>query len=105
MATLYRQDKGETATGTVFDFHIEDKIAPEGGYKLEDLYRLLGCNTVQVIYLADGRLMWIDDNGKFDSSNLANPIPTKLLSRAGGIPGDWIAGSALVCKESEMASG
>ena len=70
-------------------------------FTLEEMYDLLECSCVQIIQLHDGRIMWIDENGKF-KRHYINPIATILLKMAGGGPGDYIAGSALITDFSEV---
>ena len=77
-------------------------VRPQDGYfSLEEMYDYLECGCVQIIALHDGRLMWIDEEGKLKPHRI-NPVATELLARAGGIPGDYIAGSALVTEISEI---
>lgn len=70
-------------------------------FTLEEMYDLLECSCVQIIQLHDGRIMWIDENGKL-KRHYINPIATVLLEMAGGGPGDYIAGSALITDTSEI---
>ena len=92
MATLIHED------GSQFE------VAPKDGqhFTLAELYKLLECSLVQVIYLADGNLMYLDEEGKFKSPCVPNPTATTLLEKAGGMPGDFIAGLALVCTPEEV---
>ena len=91
MAELIRED------GTV------ETVAPQNGrtFSLAEMYQLIGCSLVQVIYLADGRLMWLDEEGKFKEHS-RNEQATILLEQAGGGFGDYVAGNALICRESEV---
>jgi len=70
-------------------------------FSLHEMYALLECKQVQVIYLRDGRIMWIDEEGKFKPHQV-NIQATQLLQKAGGIPGDYVAGIALVTDRSEV---
>ena len=73
----------------------------EDRFSLEEMYALLDCACVQVIALDNGRIMWIDEEGKLKPHQI-NPVATELLARAGGIPGDYIAGSALITDNDEV---
>ena len=78
------------------------EVSPqETRFTLEQMYSLLGCGCVQVIFLDDGRIMWIDEEGKLKPHQV-NHVATELLARAGGIPGDYIAGSALITDNNEV---
>ncbi|MFH7321453.1 DUF3846 domain-containing protein [Desulfurivibrio sp. D14AmB] len=77
-------------------------VAPAGDtFTLREMYDLLDCSCVQAIFLMAGRVMWIDDEGKFKPHE-PNRIATTLLQEAGGIPGDYIAGNALVTDAGEV---
>jgi len=70
-------------------------------FSLDEMYALLECMQVQAINLQDGRIMWIDEEGKFRPHQI-NIHATLLLRKAGGIPGDYVAGIALVTERSEV---
>lgn len=70
-------------------------------FTLNELYKIIGCETVQMIYLADGRMMWMDEDGKSKPGLTLNSKATKLLQQAGGIPGDYILGKVLITNELE----
>ena len=90
MALLIKTD-GESST-----------VSPQNEqFTLQEMYALLGCSRVEIVHLTDGRIMWIDETGKFKPHRV-NHEATQLLSAAGGIPGDYIAGSALITDISEV---
>lgn len=70
-------------------------------FSLEEMYNLLECSCVQVIHLQNEQTMWIDEEGKLKPHQI-NIEATKLLIRAGGCPGDYIAGSALITDSREI---
>jgi hypothetical protein len=70
-------------------------------YSLDEMYSLLECSRVEAVYLQDGRIMWIDEEGKFKPHQV-NIQATLLLQKAGGIPGDYVAGIALVTERTEV---
>jgi hypothetical protein len=81
-------------------------VRPKGAtFTLEEMYAAIGggCDIVQPIALADGRTMWLDEEGKYrDGMLLVNETATRLLAEAGGIPGDVVVGAALVTEPEEM---
>ncbi|MHB1350265.1 MAG: DUF3846 domain-containing protein [Desulfobulbaceae bacterium] len=70
-------------------------------YSLDEMYSLLECSRVEAVHLRDGRIMWIDEEGKFKPHQV-NIQATLLLQKAGGIPGDYVAGIALVTERTEV---
>lgn len=94
MATLI------TATGAQSTVSPLDASA---GFSLEEVYRLLECETVQHVNLADGRLMLMDEEAKIrNGQREINLTATRLLMEAGGLPRDYIIGSVLVCSRTEF---
>lgn len=84
-----------------------DEVFPidaKSGFSLPELYTLIGCEMVEAVYLDDGRIMLIDEEGKLRKGHLVllNEPATELLRRAGGMPGDYITGNALICTEEEF---
>lgn len=81
-------------------------VAPanaEDGFQLEELYRLLSCDLVQIVPLADDSLLVVDEEGKLKASTPPlNREATHLLQQSGGIPGDYVVGDALVCSRWEL---
>jgi hypothetical protein len=69
--------------------------------ELKTMYYLLECSMVQAIPLNNGRIMWIDEEGKFKPHRL-NPDATRILHVSGGMLDDYIAGTALITEESEV---
>lgn len=83
----------------------ETQIAPKDaarGFTLQELYSLIHCTTVQEIELADGRSMWMDEEGKFRSILEINHKATRLLELAGGDPGDFVVGIVLITPPNEV---
>jgi len=70
-------------------------------FELKTMYYLLECSMVQAIPLKNGRIMWIDEEGKFKPHRM-NPDATKMLHDAGGMLDDYIAGTAFITEESEI---
>lgn len=75
---------------------------PKRGFTLTELYSLVECTTVQAISLADGRLMWMDEEGKFRTVLAINTKATVLLSLAGGMLGDFVVGKVLITSRDEV---
>jgi hypothetical protein len=77
---------------------------PSEGFTLAELYRLIGCSTVQAIELADGCTMWMDEEAKlFEGLQCVNMQATRLLAEAGGMPGDEVIGNVLITESGEVA--
>lgn len=68
---------------------------------LGTMYRLLDCELVECVMLKDGCTMWLDEEGKLKRRR-ENPVATRLLAEAGGIPGDRVAGPVLVARPWEV---
>ena len=80
------------------------EVSPQDGKKftLAELYAMLDCNTVEVVFLRDGKIMIVDKDGKL-TGRQANPWATRIFhtSKRMNIY-DYIAGPALVCQLSEF---
>ena len=72
------------------------------GFTLDELYSLIGCTTVQAISLADGRTMWMDEEGKLSTVLVVNEKATELLLEAGGMPDDFVVGPVLLTARGEV---
>jgi hypothetical protein len=72
-------------------------VSPSNGkdFKLQELYTHVGCDTVEMVPLPDGRIMWVDENG-IRNAKPYNEAATKLVAKWLG-SGDFIKGRALVC--------
>ena len=75
---------------------------PEQGFTLDELYKLVECETVQMVNLLGNKTMWIDEEGKFREVHEVNEMATTMLHKAGGMPDDYIVGNALICDEGEV---
>lgn len=87
-ATLYTTDGGERPA------------APENGkdFQLEELYKLLKCDLVEVVYLNRTQIMIIDEEGKCRAEPKVNKKATMLAWKHMAIhPNDVIMGDAIVC--------
>lgn len=117
MATLIKSD-GQTL-----------RVKPKNGknFRLAELRELLNCYFVELVHLADGRIMIIDEKGKLSDNHDVN-LPATLLFREdrmdfnqmnqymrslekSGVSvidirevkgEDYIAGDALVCRDEEF---
>jgi len=74
---------------------------PETGFGLQELYKLLGVEMIEVIHTDDGILVF-DEEGKFRQPNALNEAATALLHKAGGMPFDYMVGNVLICNEKEF---
>jgi len=89
MATFFKFDGSQT------------EIQPENGrnFELEELYRLLGCDTIEIITIADGddEVLVIDEDAKI------KPEFLKTYNRdLSNLAGYNLFGNALRCKRSEV---
>lgn len=93
MATIIR------ATGE------ELTVRPANGrtFSLLELYQHTGCDMVQQVTLADGRLMWMDEEAYLrDPQPPPNAKATRLYAEAGGVR-DWtVLGDVLVTEPDEV---
>ena len=88
------------ADGSRRDVAPADRVR---GFTLEELYALLNCQTVEAIALAEGDWLIMDEDAKGRTPRLAeNPVATKLLHQAGGIPWDVVLGPVMVCSRKEF---
>jgi hypothetical protein len=105
-----------------------EKIFPSNGkqFTLSEAYKYLECKLVEVIHLADGRIMIVDECAKLSDDWEIN-LPASELYRQGRLPAhksqeffkalekqgfsfidaredtlDAIAGHAIVCKANEF---
>ena len=90
MATLYKPD------GSSF----ETLPAAGGRFTLKELQKIVG-GYIEVLTMADGRLMVINEDGKAKEL-LRNEQATGLAYFAGIDRNDYIAGDALLCTEGEL---
>lgn len=70
-------------------------------FTADELRQHVGCTYFEHVSLADGRSMWLDEDGK----HLSKPVnveATKLLWLAGGAPDDVVAGDVLVTSRGEV---
>lgn len=73
------------------------------GFTLRELYALLDCSTVEVVALADGRTMVLDEDGKYrEPRRPVNERATRLLHLAGGMPTDFVTGDVLIVLRGEL---
>lgn len=71
------------------------------GFTLDELYALLGCQTVEAIAVPGGSWLVFDEDGK--GRDLAyNAEATLVLHRSGGMPHDCVVGPALLCAHEEL---
>ena len=80
-----------------------EKVEPENktNFNLKELYKLLDCDTIEVVYLSNGDLMIIDENGKLLNKRY-NDYATNVLRNDNTDNRDFIVGSALICNSSEL---
>ena len=69
-------------------------------FTLDELYDLIGCSMVQMIYLPSGKTMWLDEEGKMKEGAMINEVATL---KSGLYPHDVIVGNALILEEGEIS--
>lgn len=69
---------------------------PERGFALEELYKLIGCELVEIVSLEDGRLMVMDEEGKLKLPRLPVNVRATKLFQAGRPTGLAIVGNVLI---------
>ncbi len=80
------------------------EVSPQNGkdFKLQEVYKLLDINLVDVLYLKEDLLMLIDDEGKVNDSFI-NREATIIAWQFGAISeNDCICGKALICSDEEF---
>lgn len=87
----------------------KQEVTPANGkdFKLAEMYQHIGngCDMVQAINLADGRMMWMDEESKLKATPPpANREATVLLAKAGGMPGDVVLGNVLSVRGERYGS-
>tara|TARA_B110000285_G_C15066608_1_gene585490 strand:+ start:145 stop:441 length:297 start_codon:yes stop_codon:yes gene_type:complete len=80
-----------------------EKVEPENktNFNLKELYKLIDCDTIEVVYLSNGDLMIIDENGKLLEKRY-NDYATNILRTNNPENRDFIVGDALICSSSEL---
>ncbi len=79
------------------------EVKPEDGkhFHLKELYNMLQCDLVEVVYLDHESIMIVDEEGKFRHEPVVNVTATLLALEKNAIhPNDVIVGHALVCDSS-----
>lgn len=91
MAKLYKSN------GDIVD------VEPKNGrtFMLEELRELLTCDLVGPVFLKDGKIMLVDEEGKLTKSDI-NPKATQLMHSSRRINWDFIVGDALVCNTEQF---
>jgi hypothetical protein len=74
-------------------------VEPRNGsdFQLDELQGFIGGGCIELVYLPDGTLMVIDEEGKLKRF-ARNARATALYAN----PNDYISGPALVCQQSEV---
>ena len=79
----------------------QTEVHPKGRtWELSEMYSHINCDIVQAVFLADGYILWVDEEGKL-KDHVVNHVATALASRFIG-PGDYIAGNAILTMPGEV---
>lgn len=87
MATIFKTD------GTSLE--VEPKNGKDFG--LQELYQIVGCNMIEIVYLPDKMILVIDEEGKLQDKPI-NCQATILCKMSD----DYIVGDALLCKQKQV---
>lgn len=105
------------------------EVFPRNGkhFELQEMYELIGCSIIEIVYLHDNRPMVIDEEGSFKGPENINTLATRLYKKnrmtrsqrqeyfqemrklgftviesMGENEADAIHGNVLVCKPEEL---
>lgn len=71
-------------------------VSPKGKtFKLKELYELIGCDLIEIVHIANGRLLVVDEEGKLKDN-------IEINKRASMLAGCIIVGNAVVCDDKEF---
>ena len=78
----------------------ETEITPENGtdFQLEECYKHIGCDLIQVVYLSEEEIMIVDEEGLMKSNFEVNHKASRIAVRARAAEG--IVGNAMVIPSS-----
>jgi hypothetical protein len=70
------------------------------GFTLAELYAALRCRVIEVVWLQDGWILVVDQNGKLDR----RPVNDRATNLARSVlqPHDVIVGPAILCSRQEF---
>jgi hypothetical protein len=91
MAKLYKCD------GTVKDVEPKNK---KNGFGLQELYNLIGCRLVELVYLPNDEIIIVDEEGLINDSELNVKI-TQIARQKSGYQ-YTLFGNAILCKSEEF---
>lgn len=80
---------------------IETVTPTKKKFTLEEMYKLLNCESVEVIKMPGGTTMWIDEEGRL-KTNVLNLHATAILHSVGARASVVIVGDALICDRGEV---
>jgi hypothetical protein len=74
-------------------FTIREVHPKKKRFTLAEMYQLIGCDCVQMIGLADGRTMWMDEEAKLrDGPKRVNLLCDRLADACGRTAGGFRCG-------------
>ena len=97
MATLIKCNHDVLPREDLIEIEPENK----NNFQLKELYKLLMCDTIEVIYLNQNEIMIIDENGKLLGKPL-NDTATHIYRKNIKNTRDFIVGHALVCNTNQL---
>jgi hypothetical protein len=71
------------------------EVKPENGtdFTLEELYKHLECDIIEVVYMPNDQIMIIDEEGRLKENPKLNPEATRMYKRG------YIFGHAIICNK------
>lgn len=84
-------------TNTLLKVDSSTEKLPDGELSLEQMYKAIGCTTVELVALPDGTELWCDENGLAVDSPKMNLKATMLYRKHYG-PEVLIVGDVILTK-------
>lgn len=75
------------------------EVEPDNGkdFGLKELYTILDCELIEIVYLPDKIMLVVDEEGKLQNK----PVNLQVTVLA-NISDDYIVGNALLCKHKQL---
>ena len=79
-------------------------MVPANGqtFTFEELYPVLGCDTIEIVRFDDGRRLLIDESGKISGKPMNDQATFEAVVAGAIMDSDFISGHAVLCSEDEL---
>jgi hypothetical protein len=79
-------------------------ITPRDGkaFTFAELYPVLGCEDIEVVYFQDGRCLLIDEIGKIKGKPMNDQATFEAIAAGILMEGDYISGPAVLCQTNQL---